>query len=394
MVAINEQFHRKGKSPQCGRRSRKDRFGRCSKPRAASESSVAGNYPNGGVTGDIPNGTTDYIWQGWQTMEERNPFGGSGSTDTPVKQYIWGTYIDECLQINLLSVAGPQSLPVGAYYLLQDLLYRAVALTNSSGQFVEAYDTDAYGNTLIFTAPGADGVWFTDDVQSNYGANSIVFCGYWYDAETENYYVRNRFYSPTLGRWIQRDPIGYAGGIAVYEYAFDRPNVRLDSSGLQDYATGPIEVGNLPGASGTVHAPAPSAVPRSAPPGDGTWLPETDLGGTTYWYNSNTGAVSYVPRPFGNGQAEKCCNYTGAWRVKAERFRSGLGGFGSVFLILYGLNHRSDPRYQHTGHLARNFQCQCRRVCKGTGKGAHPAALGNPPDRKGSWRFRLRPTCK
>ncbi len=67
---------------------------------------VAGNYPNGGLTGNIPNGTTDYIWQGWQTMEERNPFGGSGSTDTPIKQFVWGTYIDECLQINLLSVGG------------------------------------------------------------------------------------------------------------------------------------------------------------------------------------------------------------------------------------------------------------------------------------------------
>ena len=32
-------------------------------------------------------------------------------------------------------------------YLLQDLLYRAVALTNSSGSLVEAYDCEAYGNT-------------------------------------------------------------------------------------------------------------------------------------------------------------------------------------------------------------------------------------------------------
>jgi len=38
---------------------------------------------------------------------------------------------------------------------------------------------DAYGNTIIFTGPGADGVWFTDDdVQSSYGANEIIYCGY------------------------------------------------------------------------------------------------------------------------------------------------------------------------------------------------------------------------
>ncbi len=157
---------------------------------------------------------------------------GSGSTDTPVRQYIWETYIDECIQSNLLVAAGPQPVPVGAYYLLQDLLYRAVALTNSGGQVVEAYDTDAYGNTLIFTAPGADGIWFTDDdAQSDYGANEIIYCGYRFDPESQLYYVRNRIYNPVLGRWIQRDPIGYDGGINLYEYLGGRPAIALDAPG-------------------------------------------------------------------------------------------------------------------------------------------------------------------
>ena len=187
---------------------------------------------NGGLAGNIPNGTTDSLWQGWQTMEERNPFGGSGSTDTPTKQFIWGTYIDECLQINLLSVAGPQSLPAGTYYLLQDLLFRAVALANSSGAIVEAYDCDAYGNTLVFTAPDTTGNWWGDAaVQSNYGANGIIYCGYRYDAETENYYVRNRYYSPALGRWITRDPIGYDGGINLYGYVESSPVGAADTFG-------------------------------------------------------------------------------------------------------------------------------------------------------------------
>ena len=101
------------------------------------------------------------------------------------------------------------------------------------GAVVEAYDCDAYGNTLIFTGPGADGVWFTDDdLQSNYGANSIIYCGYSYNPETEIYYVRNRYYSPTLGRWITRDPIGYAGGINLYEYVGGRAGAAIDFSGL------------------------------------------------------------------------------------------------------------------------------------------------------------------
>jgi RHS repeat-associated protein len=93
-------------------------------------------------------------------------------------------------------------------------------------------NADAYGNTLAFTGPGADGIWFTDDdVQSGYGANEIIYCGYHYDPETELYYVRNRTYSPVLGRWIQRDPIGYAGGINLYEYVSGRSAIALDANG-------------------------------------------------------------------------------------------------------------------------------------------------------------------
>ena len=101
----------------------------------------------------------------------------------------------------LMPGAEPKRLPVGNYYLLQDTLYRAVALTDSGGNIVEAYDTDAYGDTLIFTAADSSGNWWGDSAtQSNYGANDIIFCGYRLDPETENYYVRNRFYAPALGR--------------------------------------------------------------------------------------------------------------------------------------------------------------------------------------------------
>ncbi len=144
----------------------------------------------GGLTGSVPNGTTDYMWSGWQCMEERN------YSDAPVRQYVWGTYIDECIQLTTLTTLGSQNLSPGTYYLLQDLLYRAVALANSSGAIVEAYDCDAYGNTLIFTAPGADGIWFTDDdVQSNYGANEIIYCGYRFDPETDWLAARAAIYA-------------------------------------------------------------------------------------------------------------------------------------------------------------------------------------------------------
>ncbi len=91
---------------------------------------------------------------------------------------------------------------------------------------------DAYGNTLIFTGPGPDGLWFTDDdVQSDYGANEIIYCGYRFDPESQLYYVRNRTYNPVLGRWIQRDPIGYSGGINLYGYGESSPAGNVDAMG-------------------------------------------------------------------------------------------------------------------------------------------------------------------
>ena len=107
MVALDKQFfHHNGTKARsrCRRKDRFGRYGKCHSAFACSVNSVACNYPNGGLSGNIPNGTTDYIWQGWQTMEERNPFGGSGSTDTPIRQYVWGAYIDECIQVNLMAV--------------------------------------------------------------------------------------------------------------------------------------------------------------------------------------------------------------------------------------------------------------------------------------------------
>jgi RHS repeat-associated protein len=183
---------------------------------------------------NIPNGTTDACWFGWQTMEERNPYGGSGSTDTPTKQYVWGRYIDECVQINLLVTAGPQSLPTGYYYPLQDTLYRTMALANSSGAVVEAYDTDAYGNTIIFTGPGPDNTWFTDDdTQSSYGANDIIYQGRALDAESALCYFRTRYYSPALGRFTNRNPWGYIQGrLSLYNFEKNRPIRTLEPTSI------------------------------------------------------------------------------------------------------------------------------------------------------------------
>jgi RHS repeat-associated protein len=58
------------------------------------------------------------------------------------------------------------------------------------------------------------------------------FAGYLYDTHLGVYHVRARTYDPRLGRWLQRDPIGYAGGWNLYEYTNGDPLSFVDPFGL------------------------------------------------------------------------------------------------------------------------------------------------------------------
>jgi len=62
--------------------------------------------------------------------------------------------------------------------------------------------------------------------------NVILFAGYYRDPETWFYHVRNRFYHAELGRWLQRDPLGYEDGVSLYEYVRSKPAVTTDPHGL------------------------------------------------------------------------------------------------------------------------------------------------------------------
>jgi len=179
---------------------------------------------NGGLTGDIPAGTTSYLYDGQQIVEERN----NAAPTVWTRYYCWGPYIDE-----LIGTATYNGTTMTPYRVASDLLYRSTALILAESNLIaEAYDTDAYGNTLCYSGPGTDGVWFTDDdVRTNNPINTTIFTGRQFDPETEIYYYRARYYAPTWGRFLSRDPIGTAGGINLYAYVGGSPTFFTDPSG-------------------------------------------------------------------------------------------------------------------------------------------------------------------
>jgi RHS repeat-associated protein len=59
----------------------------------------------------------------------------------------------------------------------------------------------------------------------------IAQWGYYTDAETGLVLCTHRYYDPARGRWLNRDPIGYVGGIDVYAYCQDEPVGGVDPSG-------------------------------------------------------------------------------------------------------------------------------------------------------------------
>jgi RHS repeat-associated protein len=125
------------------------------------------------------------------------------------------------------------------YYPLSDLLYRSTALTDSSGNIQEAYDTDAYGNTIVYSGPGTDDTWFTDDdITTDQPICETIFTGRQYDPETEIYFYRARYYHSNLGRFVSRDPFLC---INLYEYVDSSPAEHIDPSGLQSVPAALLE---------------------------------------------------------------------------------------------------------------------------------------------------------
>jgi RHS repeat-associated protein len=145
------------------------------------------------------------------------------------QSYVYGSYIDEPLLKT--DNAGNK-----IYYHANNL-FSIAALTDAAGNVVERYKYDTYGKQTILAPDG-----ITVRPSSLHG-NRVGHTGRTKDDETGLVFYRARIYSPELGRFIGRDPIGYVDGRNLYEYGKSRPIVLIDPSGLLtiEHVSGPDE---------------------------------------------------------------------------------------------------------------------------------------------------------
>jgi RHS repeat-associated protein len=197
------------------------------------------------------------------------------------------------------TIAGTTTTTIPNYIYADQIDTPRVITRASDNKMVWRWDqADPFGLTPASENPQALGVF----------ASNARFPGQVYDKETNLHYNWHRDFDPQLGRYVQSDPIGLAGGINSFAYVGGNPISAIDPSGLvwiYDRATGqlshqpdsggppaPIDQGYSGNGNGRDN-PNMSDVPNTGPIPAGTW----SIGDQFRSGRTGPGAMSLSPAP-------------------------------------------------------------------------------------------------
>ncbi len=146
------------------------------------------------------------VWDGWDLIEEYR----SGNNVTA--RYLYGP-------------SGLIKSLTGGNYYFQDGSGSTSHLTDNQVQVIEWYLYDLQGAPSLFNADG-------NELSASAFNVRHLFTGQQWYSDIGLYDLRNRFYSPDIGRFLQPDPVEFDGDPTnLYRYCGNNPVTRSDPNG-------------------------------------------------------------------------------------------------------------------------------------------------------------------
>jgi RHS repeat-associated protein len=173
------------------------------------------------------NPATYFYYDGWNLIQEGSAtspiwragvglVAGIGGAD---RAYVHGTRVDE------LVVSSTQATGTLAFHHY-DARGHCTLLTDGSGNIMEQYEYDAFGQPYFYNAGGYN-------IGYSPWNNRFLFTGREWLSDLKLYDFRNRMYQPELGRFLQPDPKEFAAGdYNLYRYCHNDPVNKSDPTGL------------------------------------------------------------------------------------------------------------------------------------------------------------------